>query len=150
MGGLIFFDELARSSFVEFEEPNEPDNSNKFSGFGSDLGGSGCSCDLGNTGRGLYSTITTSNKLINPYKVEEHSESGYHIKPEVEVQEVIFLQLANRYTLTKERTVISIKKKIIQIRLRMVKDKSSSGVKKIILKSSAKRVIRVTKVIKME
>ena len=55
-----------------------------------------------------------------------------------------------RNTLTKESTAISIKKKVIQIRLRMVKDKSSSAVKKIILKSSAKRVIRVTRVINME
>ena len=56
----------------------------------------------------------------------------------------------NRNTLTKESTAISIKKKTIQIRLRMVKDKSSSAVKKIILKSSAKRVISVTRVINME
>jgi len=55
-----------------------------------------------------------------------------------------------RNTLTKESTAISIKKKTIQIRLRMVKDKSSSAVKKIILKSSAKRVISVTRVINME
>jgi hypothetical protein len=56
----------------------------------------------------------------------------------------------NRNTFTKESTAISIKKKTIQIRLRIVNDKSSSAVKKIILKSSAKRVISVTKVINME
>ncbi len=56
----------------------------------------------------------------------------------------------NMDTLTKDSTTISIKKKIMQIRLRMVNDKSSSAVKKIILKSSAKSVISVTTVINIE
>jgi hypothetical protein len=88
---LIFFNELPRGSFVEFKEPDEPDDPDKFGGLGSDLGSSGGSGNLGDTGRSLYSAITTGNKLINPNKIEEHGKGGDHIKPEVEVQEVIFL-----------------------------------------------------------
>ena len=52
--------------------------------------------------------------------------------------------------MTKESTTISRKKKIMQIRLRIVNDKSSSAVKNMILKSSAKSVTSVTSVINIE